>query len=59
LRGRCCQLVAGTFQGSFTPADPDYPAVFTGDLTAVQLGMTCGRRIFPTLPPTIDLRVMP
>jgi hypothetical protein len=44
----------------FTPVDPtEYPLLYTGDLTAVHLGMTCGRRIFPTLPSTINLRVRP
>jgi hypothetical protein len=60
LSGNCCAVAGGSFEGQFTPVDPtDYPLLYTGDLTAVQLGMTCGRRIFPTLPPTIDLRVMP
>jgi hypothetical protein len=28
-----------------------YPLLYTGTLTAMQLGITCGRRVFPTAPP--------
>jgi len=60
LRGACCTVAGGTFEGTFTPAYPtENPLLYTGDLTAVHLEMTCRGGIVPIVPLTIDLRVQP